>query len=418
MLKRFLGSTVFSNMLYLGAIRLSNVAYIFLIPFLTRVLGLEAYGAVATVLVAIQLAFVLTDYGFSLNAVFNISTVRDNKGKVSEIIGAIFGAKLLLTPFAVFLVALAPYFFATLRGYESLFIWASIAIICQSYQPVWLFRGIEKMKLISIYMIATKIIYVVSCLVMVRTADDAVLVVACWGLSQFVALVISVYFLYKEGFWIVWPSWHIAINELESGFSFFISRIAASIYAVMGVFAAGVVSPVQAALMSVSQLIYKGGQGVTSVVSQSLYPYMARNKDWTMFWRVLILGGGAITAAAIIVSLYAEWLLAVFFGQEYVVASGVLRVYALCMVVEFFAVMLGFPAYAAITDIKRANDGLIMAAVLAMLAMLVLYLMNELSALTIVWIIFCARFFILCLRVAFLIRFFRVSRGEKNVFSK
>ena len=80
------------------------VVPLLLIPFLTRQLGLEGFGLVAIALSAIQLALVLTDYGFTLSATFAISINRENLEYINQKIGSIFGAKAILVGL-VFLIS-------------------------------------------------------------------------------------------------------------------------------------------------------------------------------------------------------------------------------------------------------------------------------------------------------------------------
>ena len=96
-LKKLKDHSVTRNALALSVMQIGNYAVpLLLLPFLTRQLGMEAFGVVAITLAAIQLAFVLTDYGFSLSATYSISTNRENTDYVNRKIAAIFGAKALL----------------------------------------------------------------------------------------------------------------------------------------------------------------------------------------------------------------------------------------------------------------------------------------------------------------------------------
>lgn len=89
--------SVTRNASALGLMQVVNFAVpLMLLPFLTRQLGMEGFGQVAVVLAAIQVAYVLTDYGFSFSATYAISLNRDDRGYINKKIGAIFAVKALL----------------------------------------------------------------------------------------------------------------------------------------------------------------------------------------------------------------------------------------------------------------------------------------------------------------------------------
>src|SRR5690606_24047491 len=112
-------------------------------------------GMVAITLAAIQLAFVLTDYGFSLSATYSISTNRENTDFINKKISAIFGAKALLVSLLAVALIIAGLAAPSLAPYKPYLIAAFIAIFAQAFQPIWLFQGIERMKNITTYTVLT-----------------------------------------------------------------------------------------------------------------------------------------------------------------------------------------------------------------------------------------------------------------------
>jgi PST family polysaccharide transporter len=129
-----------------------------LLPFLTRQLGMEGFGQVAVVLAAIQVAYVLTDYGFSFSATYAISLNRDDRGYINKKIGAIFAVKaLLLIPTCLALLS-AAYLISTFNAYFDYFVIAIIAVIAQAFLPIWLFQGLERMRNVALYTVGTKVL--------------------------------------------------------------------------------------------------------------------------------------------------------------------------------------------------------------------------------------------------------------------
>ncbi len=76
------------NIMALGVVQLSNYAIpLITLPYLTRVLGPEAYGKVAFAQVLMAYFILLTDYGFSWSATRKISAHRAERAYISEVKG-------------------------------------------------------------------------------------------------------------------------------------------------------------------------------------------------------------------------------------------------------------------------------------------------------------------------------------------
>ena len=90
------------NMLALSVVQVSNyILPILILPFLTRTLGVDGFALISIALASIQLSFVITDYGLSVYAPYEISLAKSSPDKIDRFISNIYGLKVVL-----FLVAL------------------------------------------------------------------------------------------------------------------------------------------------------------------------------------------------------------------------------------------------------------------------------------------------------------------------
>lgn len=86
------------------------IAPLVLVPYLTRILGVEKYGVLGLAITVSQYLILLTDFGFNFTASRKIAQFKDSKVRVSQIFWTIISAKFLMmivsfgliVPFVVF----------------------------------------------------------------------------------------------------------------------------------------------------------------------------------------------------------------------------------------------------------------------------------------------------------------------------
>lgn len=399
-LQKIKSHSVTKNVSALGVMQIANyIVPLLLLPFLARQLGIEAFGIVAITLAAIQLAMVLTDYGFSLSATYAISVKRNDPVYINKKIGAIFGAKAVLVGLAVIGFLVTPIFVPKFSAYTPFFNAAIVATVAQAFQPVWLFQGIERMKNITIYTVAVKVIYAALVLRLINTADDALLVIYCWSIAQVFGLVAAIYFMRAEGYRVVRPSLDNIKNEFKDGAQFFWSRIAVSLYTSASILVVGAYGAAQAAQFSVCEQIYKAGQNVSAPINAAMFPFMSKHKNWKVFFGVLAVSGILLIFGCAIVSIYAESILVLLFGEEYRAATLVLRIFLITTVVNYFAVSFGYSAFAALGRISIANISVMAGAALHMMVLASQYYFFEVNAWSVAVAVLITETFVMLLRV-------------------
>lgn len=418
-LKSIARHTVGQNAAALGVMQIVNFAVpLLLLPFLTRQLGMEAFGMVAITLAVIQLAFVITDYGFSLSATYSISTHRENTDYVNRKISAIFGAKTVLVTMLAIVLTIISQTVISLESYTPYLLAGGIAIFAQTYQPIWLFQGIERMKGISIYVVLTKALYAILVIQLINGPEDAVTVIYCWGASQLLGLFVSLYFTYTAGYKITLTTLQAIKHEFREGAQFFWSRLAVAIYTSASTIVVGSQSAVQAAQFAVCEQIYKAGQNVASPINNAMYPYMAKNKDWKVFYRILSFMGISITAGCLLLAYHAEFTLALLFGDEYLAATPVLLVFLCTTVVNYFGVTFGYSAYAAIGRLKIANLTVIIAAIAHSVGLLLIYLYSDVTAVSIAACILCTESIVALSRILLFYLSTKRRSDPKEIFQR
>ena len=404
--KRLLKNTGFLSILQLFNI----VAPLLLLPYLTRVLGVEEFGAVMVALATVMVAFVITDYGFSLSATYRISTNREDKSYINNVISKILTAKIFLTLVAV-LILVGVSFLPAFSDYKLIFLSGTLAVVGQAYQPLWLFHGLEKMKNFIIYQVLTKVFYVIFAMLLVNGQGDGAWVLLSWSLSNVIGAVIALYMVKKLGFEVKFSSVKSAIDELKESSQFFWSRVSVAFYTSMSAIIVGTTGLQQAAMYSSAEQGYKAGQAFTSSIAQAMYPYMAKQKNWLVFFQVVFIGGFILFIGSQIVSYFSDFFIIFIFGNEYLESSVILKIMMLTLFVNYLGVLFGYPAMAILDKIKYANKTVNYGVILFISIVLGLYTLDGVTAINIAYSVLATELMVFLLRLSLSIKFIKESKN-------
>ncbi len=350
----------------LFALQAANVALpLLLVPYLTRVLGLEGYGSVAFGLAIVQLAFVVTDYGFGLSATYRIAQRRDDPAFLDALVSRVLGCKLVLVAAVGLLLAVGLAFDERHAAQHPFLALLMLSVAGQALQPVWLFQGLERMGWITVYTVLGKALYVLLALLWVRSPADLAWVAVAHGVAQGVAAAVGLRLAYRLGRRCHWPGRAAIGAEFRHSASFFWSRAAVSTYSAGGAFFLGLVSsPVQVGLYAAAEQVYKAAQGAVQPLSQALYPHLARRRDDRLFAGLLAAAvAGALLALGLALA-FGEALLTALFGAAFAPAAPTLVVFAGVFCLSTPALLLGYPYLGALGRIDLANRSVFIAGAL------------------------------------------------------
>ena len=394
-------SKLLSNFFSLSVLQIFNYAApVVLIPYLTRILDIEEFAAVMIALSSVVVCYTLTDYGLSLSATHKISRRRDNKMYIDMLIARIFTAKILLVSFALsilFVISTLPQQLA----YKHIFWAGALAIVAQAYQPLWLFHGLERMKNFAVYMAIVKLVHIALTVTLVSNSGDGVWVLVSLSTSNLLGTVISLYMARKLGYNLSFAKVSEAWLELRESFQFFFSRAAVLIYTSAGPIIVGMSNLQQAALYSTAEQGYKAGQAITSSVVQAMYPYMAKEKNWHIFFSALAGVVCCMLIGLLIVHLAAETIIVVIFGEDYAEAADVLIIMALTLVINATSALFGYPACAAVNKLKIANMSVSIGAAIFFALLLFIFSTNNITAISVAYAILIVEVIVLFIRLTF-----------------
>lgn len=385
MFKSIFSHRVFKNSTALIIMQLfSYVSPLLVLPYLARIMSIHDFGTLMMIYSLLAISLVITDFGFNLSGTYFISKNQIYKRKINEYLTSVFCVKFMLVVFSIAIFySVSSFFFEDLDNTSLLLIVFIISI--QSFQPIWFFQGIEKMKHITIYTIISKIVYLSFVFIFARDGSISK-VLLCYFLSQLMATFFSLYFIIKLGYSFERTTLNNILRAFKESFPFFLSRIAVVIYTSANTLILGRYSSVvQAANYSSCEKIYYAGQSLLNPVSQAFFPYLSKDsKDKgnkkRIYFLFVIISGVVLSILCYILSFFVFDFLNVFYGGKFNDSTRILNIFLFTTVVAYFSVNFGYPMFALIERVNYVNYTVIIGAVFHVIGLTVLAILDALSA--------------------------------------
>ena len=364
-----------SNTFALSIMQIVNyLTPLLIMPYLSRIFGIEKFGHLSVLLSLIVLVSIITDFGYNLAGTYFIAKNKEKKSLINEYLGT---AVLLKTLILILVISTICFFtfLGKINSIEnnSILILVNLNIIFQAFQFIWFFQGIEKMFNITFYTAVGKISYLI--LVFLFVKDESLeKVLLFYSVGNFESCFLSFFYIYKEKFRIMFPKMSRLKTSFKENFFFFLSRVSGNIYSTFSIFILGQASTyTEAALYSSSDKLYQGGKSVTNPVTQAIYPYVARTKDTMLVSKFVLRLLVPLIICCGFFFIFSEKTLTIFYGKSFADGEKILKVFMLTSVVNFIGVNYGYPAFASISRVDIVNRSVLYASIAQIIYLSFLY---------------------------------------------
>lgn len=405
--RRALGSkkgVLLKNTIMLYIMQFSTYFLSFIVvPYETRVLGETYYGKLG-VATAIMVYFQLViDFGFILSATEDVARHREDKTRISKILTAVTVSKLFLTAGSVIVLAVLCRVFEPWREDTVFYMLFLAATAVNSLIPDYLYRGLEQMEAITVRTVAIKAFFTVMIVVLLKRPEQYCLIPILNIIGYAVALLCVYWHLYRR--------LHITFvrcspQEIWAHFrrssTFFYSRIATSVYTASNTVILSLI-PAGAGTVGyytlADKLVTTAKSGL-SPISDSMYPYMTKNRDFKLVWKILKIVMPVIVGGCAVVFVFARPLCEIVFGAGYGDAAPVLRAMLPVVIVILPSYILGFPTLSAMGLSRYANYSVVFGSALHVVNLIVLYVTGNMNMVTLGVLVSVAEIAILLFRIA------------------
>lgn len=276
------GKRLAENFLSLTLLQICGYVFpILTFPYLTRVLGVELFGAISFATAIIWYFQTVVDWGFFLISTREIAQNRDNFNVVCRILSRTLYSKLILMGISMAILSILTLTIPIFKE-KILLLWLTFLLIPgHIFFPEWFFQGLERMKYMTILNFIIKLIFTILVFIFIRSSDDYLFQPILSALGFFIAGLISMYIIiFRWKYRLVRVPLYECWLAIKESSDVFINTLMPNLYNSFSVLLLGFWGG------NIANGILEGGAkfvtiscNFLSVISRTFFPFLARRKD-------------------------------------------------------------------------------------------------------------------------------------------
>lgn len=338
MIRRILTSALVRNAGFLAAAQLAGLlAPLLSVPWLSRVLGVDAWGTLLYVQSLSMGISAIVEYGFALSATRSLAPVREQPVERRRQSTAVFSAKILLSvPCAVVFLGcflLLPDF----ADHPSMVLAGFLLALLQGFHPLWYFQAMERLGIVAGLDLASRFLALGAILLLVRSPEGAASVLWIQVAFQCLSTGICTWLQVRSCDGLGWHP-REGVAALKDGAGMFLFRASVTLYTSANAFLLGTFSvAAQVAFFGGAEKIAKAATSLLSPISQAVYPRInallgsSPEKASRLAW-VSFAGTQALAWIGFgLLAWLAPWIVRLALGEGFEPAATVLRILALLL---------------------------------------------------------------------------------------
>lgn len=190
--------SIFKNTIYKALLSFVNIVIPLLVgPYIVKLLDVELYGIYNKVFADFQLFLTFASFGIYVYGVREISKIRDNKEKVSQLLSNLFIIS-IISNIAICLVYILYALFTSNGLTTNIYLLMIIQIVGNIFYIEFVNEALENYKFITIKTVIVKILYIVSLFLFVKKPTDIIIYTIIVCLTVFLNNIISFMYAKKE----------------------------------------------------------------------------------------------------------------------------------------------------------------------------------------------------------------------------
>jgi len=268
-----------------------------ILPYLISTVGKNNYGLYAFAFSLIVYLMNIVQFGFSLSAVREVASNRDNKNELNYIFSKVLCVKFILIILCFILLNIL--LFAVPIFYENKILYYSsfLMVLGDLMFCSWFFQGIEKMKFITFINFISKLSYLVLVVIVIKSPEDYIYIPICQSIGFIFSGGFALYVIFKvEKVKFYFVRYCDIISTFKESFSSFITLIIPTLYSNTSMFLLGIfASPVAVTYFDGATKICRAFTSVNVLLNRVLYPFLSRNntkKSFRLTEKVYFVIGG------------------------------------------------------------------------------------------------------------------------------
>lgn len=379
---------------------------LFTFPYLTRILTSENYGIIVFSNAIMTYFQMFLEFGFILSATNECSLVRDDKSKLSKILYSTILAKVFLVIIGWIILFFCCTFIPKLKDYKFFYFLSYIGVSLTIFLPDFLFLGIEKMEVLTCRVILSKFVYTFFIFLLVHNKNDYIKVPVATIIGNIFAIILTWYEIIKKlslkpvKFFV-----KDIFLQLKKSSVFFLSRCAVSMYTSLNTVLLGFnFSSKAISQYGSANTLISSGRSLLSPISDSIYPYMVKNKNYKLVKKILLILEPIIILGCTVLFFIAPQFIKIICGNGYSDAVPVFRAMLPLIVISLPTYLFGYPLMGALGILNIANLSVIIGSVFHILGLVLLFVFNSLNFISVSILTFLTEIVVFSVRVSFALK--------------
>lgn len=248
------------------------------IPLVVRAIGVEQLGLVDLSLSVMYTLCVFVAYGYNLSGPRDIAQQVDRPRQVAGMLATVLTSKMVLASALLLVVAIVGIGTAFIDGIFTILLFSTTLLVAEVFQLSWLAQGYERMHIILVGNVLSKLAYLGLLIVWVREPSDSFLVNFLLGLSTtLVNLIVAFVVIRRWGIGFATTSFDRVSRSLRENFYLFLSSIAGYVSINSGMIILGFfASPFLLGAYSLADRVVRVLRIVPTILIQAIYPKASR----------------------------------------------------------------------------------------------------------------------------------------------
>ncbi|MBN7814643.1 oligosaccharide flippase family protein [Algoriphagus pacificus] len=288
----FIRNKSIQNFLFLAIIQSSNVLIsIISMPLLIQNIGVDQFGLVNLALAVIILLNILVGFGYNLSAPRDVAINQKDKSALSHLVSNVFSAKILLASTASLIILVAVFGLNLFKDYQMILVFSVLMLFSEATLPLWFFQGMEKMKLISIANIFSKLLFLMGIVLFIHSPSQSKWVNFMMGLTGLSINLLLLFYIHAFlGIRVYRPEFSTIWRSLKANILLFFSNLASHISINGGLIILSFFSVAETlGMYSLAERIVMVLRMFPAMIIQAIYPNAAKlyASDEKAFFRFL-----------------------------------------------------------------------------------------------------------------------------------
>ena len=374
-------------------------------------MGKEIYGKIGIATALMMYFQLFLDFGFLLSGTEEVAKNIEDKKKLCGIFSSIVVLKIFFSIISAVVLLMICNFIPQYKQDMTLYFLFLLQAIVSSFLPDYLYRGLEDMTAITYRTVLVKALFTVLIFAFLKEPSDYLWVPVISMCGEFCAVVWSWLDLKKRyAIRFIKVKWAEMFEHLKKSSQFFLSRIASTIYTATNTIILGYIDPIggTVGLYTAANKLITTGQTALAPISDSMYPYMIKNKDFKLVKKVLTCIMPFIILGSIVVMIWAEPFCTFIYGKNFAGTGKILRAMMPIAILTLPDYILGFPTLGAMGLAKHANISIYISSSIHIVNLIITLSLGKLDAVSLAWLMSIAVF------IETLYRFIIVMRNRKK----